>query len=160
IRLLIGSICWSLDETNTEYSVTTAISPWALMGTVRTKKILIGNDMPTNLGRKVLGGGPVPSERMLVGEAPGYREERSGVPFSGPSGSELDRYLLRASRIDRRTCFITNLVKYRPTTDRETGNNPPTNDDIARDEDELIEEIRKVKPKWILTAGMYSTRWF
>lgn len=57
--------------------------------------------------------GPCPARIMIVGEAPGEQEERSGVPFVGASGSELDRMLQEAG-ILRSTCFVTNVVRKRP----------------------------------------------
>ena len=61
----------------------------------------------------VPGVGPLNARIVLVGEAPGAKENELGWPFVGPAGEELDRVLglsgLRRSRI-----FITNAVKYRP----------------------------------------------
>jgi uracil-DNA glycosylase len=57
--------------------------------------------------------GPCPARIMIVGEAPGAEEERTGAPFSGASGDELTRMLAEAG-ISRSTCFITNVVRVRP----------------------------------------------
>jgi uracil-DNA glycosylase len=48
---------------------------------------------------------------MLVGEQPGDREDRAGQPFVGPAGHELDRALEEAG-IDRRSAYVTNVVKH------------------------------------------------
>jgi DNA polymerase len=48
---------------------------------------------------------------MLVGEQPGDREDRDGVPFTGPAGGVLDRALADAG-IDRDTVYVTNAVKH------------------------------------------------
>ncbi len=50
---------------------------------------------------------------MIVGEAPGYDEERLGRPFQGVSGQELSK-MLREAGIDRSECFITNVCRQRP----------------------------------------------
>jgi uracil-DNA glycosylase/DNA polymerase I-like protein with 3'-5' exonuclease and polymerase domains len=50
---------------------------------------------------------------MLVGEAPGYDEERTGKPFQGVSGQELNRMLGEAG-ITRSECFVTNVCRQRP----------------------------------------------
>lgn len=50
---------------------------------------------------------------MLVGEAPGYFEERFRQPFVGSSGQELNRMLSEAG-IMRSECFVTNVVRIRP----------------------------------------------
>ena len=60
---------------------------------------------------------PVPGEgaaraaAMFVGEQPGDREDREGVPFTGPAGALLDR-ALEAAGIDRRSVYVTNAVKH------------------------------------------------
>jgi DNA polymerase len=50
---------------------------------------------------------------MIVGEAPGSEEERTGAPFMGASGNELTKMLGEAG-INRNECFITNLIRIRP----------------------------------------------
>ena len=57
---------------------------------------------------------------MLVGEAPGYEEDRQGLPFVGRSGQLLDR-MLKAIGIDRTSVYIANVVPWRPP-----GNRTPT----------------------------------
>jgi len=57
--------------------------------------------------------GPANSQIMLVGEAPGEDEDRSGKPFIGYAGHTLDT-LLRAAGINRHECLITNVAKERP----------------------------------------------
>lgn len=49
---------------------------------------------------------------MIVGEAPGFEEERKGIPFAGAAGDELSRMLLEAG-INRSTCFLTNVIRVR-----------------------------------------------
>jgi len=48
---------------------------------------------------------------MLVGEQPGDAEDLAGRPFVGPAGRLLDRALEEAG-IDRRTVYLTNVVKH------------------------------------------------
>lgn len=62
---------------------------------------------------KVRGTGPIPSRIMIVGEAPGEQEERTGEPFVGASGQELNRMLAEAGII-RSECYTTNVCKVRP----------------------------------------------
>lgn len=57
--------------------------------------------------------GPCPARYMIVGEAPGFEEERSGLPFVGPSGQLLDKMLHEAG-IGRHECFVTNVIRKRP----------------------------------------------
>jgi len=59
----------------------------------------------------VFGEGAAHAEIVLVGEQPGDREDRAGMPFVGPAGMLLDRALQRAG-IDRSRCYVTNIVKH------------------------------------------------
>jgi len=54
---------------------------------------------------------------MLIGEAPGAEEDRRGLPFVGASGQLLDR-MLGAIGYDRTSCYITNIVNWRPPGNR------------------------------------------
>lgn len=64
-------------------------------------------------GRIVRSDGPIPAKIMIVGEAPGEKEEEQGKPFVGASGYELNRMLHEAG-INRTECYIANLCQYRP----------------------------------------------
>src|SRR5215210_1094095 len=59
----------------------------------------------------VFGEGSPKAELMLVGEQPGDQEDLAGKPFVGPAGRLLDRGLDEAG-IDRRTAYVTNVVKH------------------------------------------------
>lgn len=64
-----------------------------------------------NATQTVFGEGPAHAALMLVGEVAGDREDREGRPFVGPAGLLLDR-CLRDAGIDRRTIYVTNVVKH------------------------------------------------
>ncbi len=57
--------------------------------------------------------GPRDAKIMLIGEAPGAQEERSGKPFCGPSGTLL-KMMLSHSGINFHRCYVTNVVNVRP----------------------------------------------
>ena len=59
--------------------------------------------------RTIPGCGPLDAKLALVGEAPGETEERLGEPFVGSSGKLLDQ-MLQSSGINRRQCYVTNVV--------------------------------------------------
>jgi DNA polymerase len=59
----------------------------------------------------VFGEGPQRATLMLVGEQPGDGEDLAGHPFVGPAGKLLDRALEQAG-IDRKTVYVTNVVKH------------------------------------------------
>jgi uracil-DNA glycosylase family 4 len=63
--------------------------------------------------KPVPGEGKIPSEVMIVGEAPGRMEDLSGRPFVGKAGNLLTR-ALSSIGIERKDVYITNIVKCRP----------------------------------------------
>lgn len=54
-----------------------------------------------------------PNGIALIGEAGGEKEEFAGRPFVGPAGRKLDE-LLEAAGIDRRACFVSNVINATP----------------------------------------------
>ena len=100
----------------------------------------------------VPGEGPVPSQVMLVGEAPGRREDELGRPFVGQAGRLLDR-LLALAGLERGSVYITNVVKCRPP-----GNRDPREDEIAACNGYLQAQIRLVEPGVIVTLGRIAGR--
>src|SRR5438128_945281 len=64
-----------------------------------------------NATQAVPGQGPRGASMMLVGEQPGDREDKAGLPFVGPAGRILDRALEEIG-IDRKRVFVTNAVKH------------------------------------------------
>lgn len=91
--------------------------------------------------------GPLDAEVVMVGEAPGWKEERTGKPFVGPSG-ELINQVLRHHGIDRSKVFVTNVVLCRPPENR-----TPTKKEIACCAPRLEHEIKLRSPKAILALG-------
>ena len=59
----------------------------------------------------VFGAGPADARVLLLGEQPGDQEDLQGRPFVGPAGKLLDRALAEAG-VDRRTVWVTNVVKH------------------------------------------------
>jgi DNA polymerase len=54
---------------------------------------------------------------MFVGEAPGFNEDRQGLPFVGAAGQLLTK-MLGSAGLDRSEVYITNVVKCRPPENR------------------------------------------
>lgn len=114
------------------------------------------------------GVGPIPARVMLVGEAFGAEEERTGEPFMGASGQELNRMLHEAGLL-RSDTFVTNLVNARPPNNDLTQWIPEKKKDVTsihvplRDKmvlpvvkvgyQNLIREIKAVQPNVIIAAG-------
>lgn len=99
----------------------------------------------------VPGEGNPKAELMLIGEAPGANEDKEGRPFIGAAGKLLTE-LLSSIGLDRKSVFITNLVKCRPPNNRE-----PEEDEIAACSPYLDRQIDEISPKIIITLGKYST---
>lgn len=105
--------------------------------------------------RLVFGEGDEHARIVLIGEAPGEQETRQGRPFVGKAGKNLDEFLA-LSGLDRRTLYITNTVKFRPTRVSDTGrivNRPPTREEIKLSLPWLLKEIRQVEPEIVVTLG-------
>lgn len=90
---------------------------------------------------------------MLIGEAPGYNEEKEEEPFVGPAGKKLND-ILKAMGISRETVYISNLVKFRPAIERQTTNNrKPTPEEMASCLPLVMAEISVVQPEIIIALG-------
>lgn len=90
---------------------------------------------------------------MLIGEAPGYHEEREGKPFAGSAGEKLDG-ILKAMGLSREDVYISNLVKFRPAAPRQTTNNrKPTPEEIAAFLPFVRAEIEIIQPECIVALG-------
>jgi uracil-DNA glycosylase family 4 len=96
----------------------------------------------------LMGQGSRKSNIMVVGEAPGEREDEEHVAFVGPSG-QLLRRTLREVGISPEECYITNVAKCRPPDNR----NPTKPEARVCAETYLAQEIEKVAPEWILGVG-------
>ena len=114
------------------------------------------NDIPRN---HVPGRGLLPAPVMIVGEAPGRNENSTRMPFVGQAGQELERYA-RTAGLDLANCYITNLAKWWPPVDFRGNQLPPTPEDIARDEPELLGELLMCEPRVIVAVGAHAARYF
>jgi DNA polymerase len=102
----------------------------------------------------VFGEGARTAEIMFVGEQPGDQEDLMGRPFVGPAGKLLDRTLAEAG-IDRRTVYVTNVVKHfkwEPRGKRRIHKKPNAGE-IAACRPWLDAEVQLVKPRAIVCLG-------
>ena len=95
----------------------------------------------------VYGVGNPNAQLMFVGEAPGEKEDDSGIPFVGPAGKLFDKYLEYVG-INRNEVYIANILKCRP---------PHNRDPLPEEEDACIchlrDQVRAVRPKIIVCLG-------
>jgi len=66
----------------------------------------------------VVGTGDPDADLMFVGEAPGFHEDKQGVPFVGAAGKLLSR-LLEGIGLSRDEVYIANVLKCRPPGNRD-----------------------------------------
>jgi len=102
----------------------------------------------------VSGSGNKQSKILIIGEAPGTTEDRTGVPFTGVAG-QLLRYVLNQLYIDSKQIFITNVVKCRPPNNR-----APTDIELRNCRPYLLAELHITKPKIILLLGNKALKAF
>jgi len=95
----------------------------------------------------LLGDGPVPAKVMMIGEAPGAREDDIERPFAGVAGQYLDRILTEVG-LPREVLYITNAAKCRPPQNR-----TPTPSELKSCRPYLDREFEIVNPEFVLLLG-------
>jgi uracil-DNA glycosylase len=104
-------------------------------------------DLALSRTNVVIGDGPADAKVMLIGEAPGKNEDKQGKPFVGAAGKILDS-LLEKGNVDRRTVYITNVVKCRPP-----GNRPPKTDEAEACSVYLKKQFEDIAPEIVVLLG-------
>ena len=100
----------------------------------------------------VFGSGDPNADLMFVGEAPGFHEDKQGVPFVGQAGKLLER-LLEGIGLGRSDVYIANVLKCRPP-----GNRDPQQDEIEACEPHLFRQIELIEPRVVATLGNFATK--
>ncbi|MFN2466417.1 MAG: uracil-DNA glycosylase [Candidatus Dormibacteria bacterium] len=100
----------------------------------------------------VPGSGEPRARIMIVGEAPGQKEDQQGVPFVGAAGKLLNK-LLASVAIPREEVFITNIVKCRPP-----GNRDPLPAEVATCSPYLDRQVEMIRPAVILLLGRHAVQ--
>jgi DNA polymerase len=100
----------------------------------------------------VFGAGNPAADLMFVGEAPGFHEDKQGVPFVGQAGKLLDK-LLGGIGLERSGVYIANVLKCRPP-----GNRDPQPDEIESCEPHLFRQIELIQPRVVATLGNFATK--
>ena len=100
----------------------------------------------------VFGSGSPTADLMFVGEAPGFHEDKQGIPFVGAAGQLLGK-LLAGIGLTRDDVFVANVLKCRPP-----GNRDPQPEEIAACESHLFRQIELIQPKVVATLGNFATK--
>jgi DNA polymerase len=100
----------------------------------------------------VFGSGDPDADLMFVGEAPGFHEDKQGIPFVGAAGKLLDQ-LLAGIGMTRADVFVVNVLKCRPP-----GNRDPMPEEIEACESHLWRQIELIQPRVVATLGNFATK--
>ena len=100
----------------------------------------------------LMGAGNPNADLMLIGEAPGFDEDRHGSPFIGQAGQLLNR-VLSSLNIDRDSLYVTNTLKCRPKNNQLPKGKGAVQECVDACWPYLEEEIQSVDPKVILLMG-------
>jgi uracil-DNA glycosylase len=110
-----------------------------------------GCALKTTASRLVFADGNPRGRLMFVGEAPGYEEDKQGLPFVGKSGRLLD-LMLKSIGLDRDQAYIANIVPWRPP-----GNRTPTPVETQICLPFIKRQIELADPDILVTVGQPST---
>ncbi len=111
-------------------------------------------DLSQTRTKVVIGAGTLDAKIVLVGEAPGRKEDESGLPFVGSAGKLLDN-LLATAGLARDDIFIGNIIKCRPPKNRR-----PKKSEVAQCESYMIEQLEIINPAIVAPMGNRSLSYF
>ncbi|GAB4176926.1 MAG: hypothetical protein Kow00108_12360 [Calditrichia bacterium] len=100
----------------------------------------------------VFGAGNPNADIMFIGEAPGYDEDKQGLPFVGKAGQLLTK-ILEAIHLKREEVYIANILKCRPPNNR-----TPSVDEIELCKPYLLTQIKLIQPKIICLLGAVAAK--
>ena len=103
----------------------------------------------TNL---VFGEGNARARLVFVGEAPGFEEDRQGIPFVGPAGQLLNK-IIQGMKLTREQVYICNVIKCRPPNNRD-----PLPEEIDTCRPFLQRQLAAINPEVICTLGTHATQ--
>ncbi|MDI9819890.1 MULTISPECIES: uracil-DNA glycosylase [unclassified Legionella] len=87
---------------------------------------------------------------MIIGEAPGFYEDKQGLPFVGKAGMLLNQ-MLHSIGFDEQSVYVANVLKCRPPNNRD-----PKPEEIIQCSSYLARQIDLVKPILILAMGRFA----
>jgi uracil-DNA glycosylase family protein len=107
----------------------------------------------------VFGEGPEDARLVLVGEAPGDREDLEGHPFVGPAGSLLRRVMTEVG-LGPGDAFMTNAVKHFKFVQRGKRriHQKPTTEEVTACHPWLEQELAVLRPRLVVALGATAAR--
>ena len=103
----------------------------------------------------VFSAGVANSKLMLVGEAPGFYEDKQGEPFVGKAGQLLDKILESVGFSRKENIYICNTIKCRPPENRD-----PLPEEKSACAQYLFKQVEIMKPRIILLCGRVALQSF
>jgi DNA polymerase len=100
----------------------------------------------------VFGDGDAEAKLVFVGEAPGYNEDKQGLPFVGDAGQLLDK-MINAMGLEREDVYICNVIKCRPPKNRN-----PHPDEIQECSPFLRKQLEAISPTVIVSLGKFASQ--
>ena len=100
-------------------------------------------------------GNPETAKAILIGEAPGENEDKTGTPFVGRAGKLLNEFLEKTGIIREKDLYIINTVKCRPPKNR-----VPSDVEKAACEKYLLKQIEIINPKVMIFCGATALKSF
>ena len=110
-------------------------------------KLIKNCELKNNATNIVFSDGNINSKIMIIGEGPGAQEDLEGLPFVGRAGKLLDK-MLQAINLDRAKVYISNVVNFRPPSNRK-----PSEKEINRYFPYLEKHIEIINPKILILLG-------
>lgn len=101
----------------------------------------------------VFGVGNISAKLMIIGEAPGFYEDKQGEPFVGRAGQLLNA-MLQAIGLERNSVYIANILKCRPPNNRD-----PSPEEVSTCTPFLEKQIQLVKPMLLLAVGRIAAHY-
>ncbi|MCB4756836.1 MAG: uracil-DNA glycosylase [Elusimicrobia bacterium] len=142
------------------------LTPSPSRGLEELRTATIGDCQRCPLGESrhqlVFGVGNPEAAVMFIGEGPGFDEDIKGEPFVGKAGQLLDK-IMASIGLNRSNVYIANVVKCHPMIDLnrrdQRGNDrPPIPVEIEKCFPFLLEQIKIIKPRVIVTLGGVATK--
>ena len=100
----------------------------------------------------VFGSGNPDAMLMFVGEAPGFDEDKQGLPFVGAAGQLLTK-IIEAMKLTREDVYIANCLKCRPPQNRN-----PLPEEISSCSPILQKQIDIIRPRIICALGKFAAQ--
>lgn len=101
----------------------------------------------------VFGVGNCKANLMIIGEAPGFHEDKQGEPFVGRAGQLLTA-MIQTIGLQRSDVYIANILKCRPPNNRD-----PSAEEVAQCTGFLDQQISLVQPRLLLAVGRIASHY-